>query len=63
EQKFNNGVTVSLETLVERNLIKENKGGVKVLAEGEFTKKLTFVVDKISESAAAKIKELGGEIK
>jgi len=63
EQKFNNGETVSLETLVERNLVKGNKGGVKVLAEGEFTKKLTFVVDKISESAAAKIKELGGEIK
>lgn len=63
EQKFNNGETVSLESLVERNLIKGDKGRVKILAEGEFTKKLTFVVDKVSKSAAAKIKELGGEIK
>lgn len=63
EDKYNAGETVDINTLRDRNLIKGNKGAVKILGEGEFTKKLIFIVDKISESALSKIKGVGGEIK
>lgn len=63
EDKYNAGETVDINTLREKNLIKGNKGAVKILGEGEFTKKLIFSVDKISESALSKIKGVGGEIK
>lgn len=63
EDKYNAGEIVDINTLRDRNLIKGNKGAVKILGEGEFTKKLIFIVDKISESALSKIKGVGGEIK
>lgn len=63
EEKYSAGEVVDINSLVQKNLIKGNKGAVKILGEGEFTKKLVFEVDKISESAANKIKVVGGEIK
>ncbi len=63
EEKFNNGDVVNRETLVEKGLIKGNKDGVKVLAVGDLTKKLTVEVDKISSAAEEKIKAAGGEVK
>jgi len=63
EEKFKDGEIVSIETLKERNIIKGNKDGVKILGDGDFTKKLIINVDKISDAAAKKIVEQGGEIK
>lgn len=63
EEKFDNGDVVNRDTLVEKGLIKGNKDGVKVLAVGDLTKKLTFEVDKISSAAEEKIKTAGGEVK
>ena len=40
-----------------------NKDGIKILGEGDFTKKLTFEVEKVSKSAEEKITKAGGEIK
>jgi len=63
EEKFNDGEVVSIKTLKERNIIKGNKDGVKILGDGEFSKKLIIDVDKISDAAAKKVVEQGGEIK
>ena len=63
EARFEAGETVNAESLKFRGLIHCNKDGVKVLGDGELTKKLTFEVDKVSKSAEEKIKKAGGEIK
>lgn len=54
---------VNAETLKAHRLIHGNKDGVKILGDGELTKKLAFTVDKVSASAEAKIKENGGTVK
>jgi large subunit ribosomal protein L15 len=63
EEKFNNGEVVNRDTLIEKGLVKGNKDGIKVLAVGDLTKKLTFEVNKLSSSAEEKIKAAGGEVK
>ena len=57
---FENGATVDVETLLEKGIIKHTYDGVKVLGNGEFTKKLNVKVNAFSESAKKKIEELGG---
>ncbi len=61
EEKFNEGETVSFETLMEKNIIKKELDGIKILGNGEITKKLKFSVDKVSASAKDKILSAGGE--
>ncbi len=58
--RFDNDADVTVETLMEIGLIKNPKDGVKILGYGELTKKLNVKVNAISESAAEKIKALGG---
>jgi large subunit ribosomal protein L15 len=62
EKKFNDGETVSLETLRERKLVKGKNAAVKILANGELTKKLTFQVDQVSSAAKEKIEKAGGAV-
>jgi large subunit ribosomal protein L15 len=62
DAKFAEGETVNAETLTEKRLIKGNKDGVKVLGNGELSKKLKFDVTAISKSAVEKIKSAGGDI-
>ena len=63
EAKFNDGETVDKTTLIEKGFISsKNASLVKVLGNGEVTKKLTVVVDKVSESAKAKIEKAGGSV-
>jgi len=59
---FEDGMTVTPETLVEAGLIKKTLDGVKVLGGGELTKKLTVNVDKVTESAKQKIEAIGGKV-
>jgi large subunit ribosomal protein L15 len=63
EEKFNNGDVVNRETLVEKGLVKGNKDGIKILGNGDITKKLTVEADKISASAEKKIKDIGGQVR
>lgn len=56
------GDTVNEAALRAAGLIKGICDGVKILGEGELTKKLTFEVDKISASARAKIEKAGGSV-
>ncbi len=57
---FDDGTTVDVDTLIERGIVKNPKDGVKILGNGDFTKKLTVKVNAFSASAKEKIEALGG---
>ena len=59
-ERFDNDSTVSVETLMESGIIKNPQDGVKILANGELTKKLNVKANAFSEAAKAKIEALGG---
>ena len=58
--RFEDGAVFTIETLVENGVIKNPKDGVKILGNGELTKKLTVKANAFSASAAEKIQALGG---
>ena len=58
--RFEDGAVVTVESLMEVGLVSNPKDGVKILGNGELTKKLDVKVNAFSESAAAKIQALGG---
>ena len=62
EAKFADGDTVSEETLRACGLVKGVCDGIKVLGNGDLTKKLTIDVDKISASAKEKVEKAGGSV-
>jgi large subunit ribosomal protein L15 len=62
DSHFQNGDTVNLTQLVEKGLIKSEKALVKVLGEGNLTKKLTVKAHRFSKSAIQKINQAGGQI-
>ncbi len=57
---FEDGATVDVSTLVERGIVRNPKDGVKILGDGDFTKKLTVKANAFSASAKEKIEALGG---
>ena len=58
---FENGDTVTADALLERGILsKIEPYGLKVLGDGELSKKLTVVAKKFTKSAAAKIEAAGG---
>ena len=59
-EKFEEGTVVTVETLIESGIVKNPRDGVKILGNGELTKKLTVKVDAFSEGAKAKIEAVGG---
>lgn len=59
-ERFEDGSTVDVNTLIEAGIIKKRRDGVKVLGNGKFTKKLNVKVDAYSASAKEKIEALGG---
>ena len=58
---FDNDAVVSVETLIEQGIVKNPRDGVKILGNGEFTKKLTVQANAFSAGAVAKIEALGGK--
>jgi large subunit ribosomal protein L15 len=58
--KFDDGATVTVASLIEAGIIKRAGDGVKILGYGELTKKLDVKVNAYSSSAEEKIKALGG---
>lgn len=56
---YKDGETVSLESLREKGFIKGKSNGIKVLAAGKLSKKITFKVEAFSEMAKEKLKEAG----
>ncbi len=59
---FENGDTVTVESLIEKGLVKNPRDGVKILGNGNITKKLTVKVDAFSAAAKEKIEAAGGSI-
>ncbi len=60
-EKFEDGAVVTIDALKEAGLVKAMKNGVKILATGEITKKLTVQANKFSATAAEKINAAGGK--
>src|SRR5205823_10547870 len=58
--RFDNGATVDANALIEAGMIPDLKVGVKILGNGDLTRKLTVVAGWYSKSAAEKIKNAGG---
>ena len=59
-EKFENGATVTIESLKAAGIVKEPRDGVKILGNGELTKKLDVKVSAFSASAKERIEALGG---
>ena len=62
EERFEEGAEVDLATLVARGVLKSRHGRLKVLGDGELSKKLTIRADKISEAARQKVEKAGGKV-
>lgn len=60
EDRYNAGDEVTLENLLEKRIVRKLNDGVKILGNGELTKKLTVKVNAFSESAKEKIEAVGG---
>ncbi len=62
QERFEDGDTVSAATLGERGLLNKKYEPVKLLGDGELSKKLTVQVDAVSGSARQKIEAAGGTV-
>lgn len=58
---FDNDAVVSVETLIEQGIVKNLRDGVKILGNGELTKKLTVQANAFSKNAVEKIEAVGGK--
>jgi len=58
---FDNDAVVSVETLIEQGIVKNPRDGVKILGNGELTKKLTVQANAFSKNAVEKIEAVGGK--
>lgn len=58
---FESGTVVTVEKLKEAGLVKKTMDGVKILGNGDLTKKLTVEAAKFTETAKQKIEALGGK--
>ncbi len=62
ETRYENGETVNRESLIKKGLLKKVSSMIKVLGNGDLTKKLTVDVEKVSSSAKEKIVKAGGSV-
>ena len=60
-ERFENDSVVTIETLLEAGIVKNTRDGVKILGNGELTKKLTVQANAFSAGAVEKIEALGGK--
>ena len=62
EERFDAGADVTVEALVEKGLIKNTKIDVKLLGQGDLSKKLSVTVHAASASAREKVEAAGGAL-
>ena len=60
-EQFENDSVVTIESLLEAGIVKNTRDGVKILGNGELTKKLTVQANAFSAGAVEKIEALGGK--
>jgi len=63
EHFFDDGTAISIEEMASAGLVDSAKSKVKILGDGELTKKLSVSAQKFSKSAADKISGCGGTVK
>ena len=61
EERFEDGATIDVAALIEAGLVKKTMDGVKILGNGDITKKFTVIANAFSESAKQKIEAAGGK--
>ena len=61
EKYFNDGDAVNMDILIEKRILRKKLDGLKVLAKGEFTKKLDVQAAVFSAASKEKIESLGGK--
>ena len=61
-EKFENGAVVDVAALKESGIVKNGRDGVKILGNGELTKKITVKANAFSASAKEKIEAAGGSV-
>ena len=59
--RFEEGTTITPELLIETGLVGKELDGIKILGNGELTKKLTVKANKFSDTAREKIEKIGGK--
>lgn len=62
EEKFEAGAEITPEVLIERGILRDLHSGLKVLGDGDLTKKFTVQAHKFSKSAQEKIEAAGGAV-
>ena len=60
--QFKDGDNISKEILIEKNIIKNKKQKLKILASGKLSKKLNVTANHFSKSAKEQIESLGGSV-
>jgi large subunit ribosomal protein L15 len=60
-ERFDNDAVVTVDSLIEAGIVSNPRDGVKILGNGELTKKLNVQVNAYSASAKEKIEALGGK--
>ena len=61
-EKYDNETVIDINTLLKDGLVRKELDGLKILGNGELTKKLTVVASKFTKSAEEKIVKAGGKI-
>ena len=61
DKAYEAGATVTVDSLIEKGLVKKALDGIKVLGHGEITKALTVQANAFSESSKQKIEAAGGK--
>ena len=61
DKYFEDGATVTIDALIEKGIVKKTLDGVKILGNGEISKKLTVQANAFSDSAKSKIEAAGGK--
>ena len=61
-ERFRSGSNVTIEKMMEIGLIKDPRDGVKILGNGELTKKLNVKANAFSDTAKEKIEAVGGTV-
>jgi large subunit ribosomal protein L15 len=61
EERFASGDVVNLQTLIEARLVRHSRYPVKILGDGDLTKKLTVEASRFSQKAVERIEASGGE--
>ncbi|MCI1305417.1 MAG: 50S ribosomal protein L15 [Lachnospiraceae bacterium] len=60
--RFEDGSEVTVETLIANGVVSNPRDGVKILGNGELTKKLTVKANAFSAGAKEKIEAAGGQV-